>query len=228
MASNGASGFGLVQCQIVTAPKLVSLERERRVLEQSPPRALTPLVASGPEWKAELDPLYMLTRSLQWKQERDTSAGWELLEHLRSGDREVRGLATLLLSKSERLRARELRRARRRINRLHIHDVAGATTNPAKANAMNTPYGLEMVESCLTCRLRKNHWFCGLSPEGLKLLGEASHLITYPAGALLFVEGQSPRGTFCALLGQSKAFHHLARRQSAHTPDRRSRGSPGF
>jgi len=33
---------------------------------------------------------------------------------------------------------------------------------------MNTPYGLEVVESCSNCTLRKDKWFCGLSSEVLR------------------------------------------------------------
>jgi len=69
---------------------------------------------------------------------------------------------------------------------------------------MNTPYGLEIVESCLTCKLRQKHWFCGLSPDVLRLLVGASHLSTYPGGAVLFVEGQTPRGAFVLCSGRAK------------------------
>jgi CRP/FNR family transcriptional regulator len=63
---------------------------------------------------------------------------------------------------------------------------------------------MEIVESCLTCKLRKNQWFCGLSPSSLKLVGEASHITTYPGGALLFVEGQEPRGVYVLCSGKAK------------------------
>jgi len=33
---------------------------------------------------------------------------------------------------------------------------------------MNTPYGLEIIENCVTCKLRKDKWFYGLSPDVLK------------------------------------------------------------
>ena len=62
---------------------------------------------------------------------------------------------------------------------------------------MNTPYGLEIIENCVTCKLRQDKWFCGLSPEVLKSFSAASHLSTYPGGAVLFVEGQTPRGAWC-------------------------------
>jgi CRP/FNR family cyclic AMP-dependent transcriptional regulator len=69
---------------------------------------------------------------------------------------------------------------------------------------MNTPYGLEIIENCVTCKLRKDKWFCGLSPEVLKSFSAASHLNIYPGGAILFVEGQTPRGVLVLCLGKVK------------------------
>ena len=69
---------------------------------------------------------------------------------------------------------------------------------------MNTPYGLEIIESCLSCKLRKDKWFCGLSPDVLKSFSAGSRPGTYPGGALLFVEGQLPRGAFVLCSGKVK------------------------
>lgn len=69
---------------------------------------------------------------------------------------------------------------------------------------MNTPYGLEIIENCVTCKLRRDKWFCGLSPEVLKSFSSASHLSTYPGGAILFVEGQTPRGVVVLCSGKVK------------------------
>src|SRR5437667_9586740 len=69
---------------------------------------------------------------------------------------------------------------------------------------MNTPYGLEIIESCLTCKLRKDKWFCCYCPPVLKSLGSASHLSTYPAGAVLFIEGQMQRGALVLCSGKVK------------------------
>jgi CRP/FNR family transcriptional regulator len=111
----------------------------------------------------------------------------------------------MILTKAERLRARDVRRAVRKLSQLQIDRAADGGRRPReKVNAMNTPYGLEMVDSCVTCRLRRNNFFCGLSPEGLRSLEEVSHLITYPAGAILFVEGQTPRGAFVLCSGKVK------------------------
>jgi CRP/FNR family transcriptional regulator len=69
---------------------------------------------------------------------------------------------------------------------------------------MNTPYGLEIIESCLTCKLRKDKWFCCFSAPVLKSFSSASHLSTYPGGAVLFVEGQMPRGALVLCSGKVK------------------------
>ena len=69
---------------------------------------------------------------------------------------------------------------------------------------MNTPYGLEIIENCVSCKLRRDKWFCGLSPEVLKSFSAASHLSTYPGSAILFVEGQSPRGVLALCSGKVK------------------------
>jgi CRP/FNR family cyclic AMP-dependent transcriptional regulator len=52
--------------------------------------------------------------------------------------------------------------------------------------------------------LRKQHWFRGLSAEVLKMLSAVSLLSTCPGGAVLFVEGQMPRGAFVLCSGKAK------------------------
>jgi CRP/FNR family transcriptional regulator len=69
---------------------------------------------------------------------------------------------------------------------------------------MNTPYGLEIIENCVSCKLRQDKWFCGLSSEVLKSFSAVSHLNTYPGGAVLFVEGQMPRGGLVLCSGKVK------------------------
>jgi CRP/FNR family transcriptional regulator, cyclic AMP receptor protein len=159
----------------------------------------------GSEFGAAVDPLYLFCCGVLWHQQREASAGWELIHFLRSPDRDARTMAAALLAKTEhaRLLVRDLRRARARkpVARNEGHPVGQV---PSKVTEMKTPYGLEIVESCLTCRLRKDQWFCGLSPDVLRLLSAASHLSTYPGGAVLFVEGQVPRGAFVLCSGKAK------------------------
>jgi CRP/FNR family transcriptional regulator, cyclic AMP receptor protein len=153
-----------------------------------------------------VDPLYLFTLGTHWHQERDTGAGWELIRLLRSSDRDARTLAAELLAKTEhgRVLGRDLRRAKAKLNRPAAARAAEEEQGREKVTGMNTPYGLEIVENCRTCKLRKSQWFCGLSTEGVKLLGDARHLTTYPGGALLFVEGQAPRGVYVLCSGRAK------------------------
>ena len=69
---------------------------------------------------------------------------------------------------------------------------------------MNTPYGLEIVDNCLSCKLKREECFCNLSAPILKTFSGISHQTTFPPGATLFVEGQSPRGVFLLCSGKVK------------------------
>jgi CRP/FNR family transcriptional regulator, cyclic AMP receptor protein len=154
-----------------------------------------------------IDPLYLFFCSAQWHRDGDSTAGWELIHGLRSWDRGVRAVAAALLAKTEksRLLVRDLRRIRSGLDVIAAEYAIRPTgQSPDKVVTMNTPYGLEMIDSCLTCKLRKSHWFCHLSSEVLRPFSGASHLCTYPGGALLFVEGQLPRGAFVLCSGKVK------------------------
>lgn len=67
---------------------------------------------------------------------------------------------------------------------------------------MNTPYGLEIMENCAECIAHRPGYFCNLSPVALQGLDEAGHKSTLPAGAVLYVEGQNPRGMFIICSGR--------------------------
>lgn len=67
---------------------------------------------------------------------------------------------------------------------------------------MHSPYGLSA--ECLACHLRSDHFFCALSRESLKAFHQIKHAAVFPEGAVIFVEGQSPRGVFLLCQGQAK------------------------
>jgi CRP/FNR family cyclic AMP-dependent transcriptional regulator len=69
---------------------------------------------------------------------------------------------------------------------------------------MKTPYGLEIIENCLACPLHHDRLFCNLSPPALAGLDAISSAAIYPKGAILFVEGQEPRGVFVICNGRVK------------------------
>jgi CRP/FNR family transcriptional regulator, cyclic AMP receptor protein len=71
-------------------------------------------------------------------------------------------------------------------------------------DGMKTPYGLQVIESCLTCPLVKERIFCDLPQPVLAALDAISSSATYPKDAVLFVEGQEPRGVFVLCNGRVK------------------------
>jgi CRP/FNR family transcriptional regulator len=70
---------------------------------------------------------------------------------------------------------------------------------------MNSPYGLPCVESCFGCKLRSGNYFCAaLSQESLEAFNQIKHAAVFPEGAVIFVQGQTPRGIFMLCRGQAK------------------------
>jgi len=73
-----------------------------------------------------------------------------------------------------------------------------------RGSAMKTPYGLQVIESCLTCPLIKERIFCDLPRPVTAALDAISSSATYPKNAVLFVEGQDTRGVFVLCNGRVK------------------------
>jgi CRP/FNR family transcriptional regulator, cyclic AMP receptor protein len=67
-----------------------------------------------------------------------------------------------------------------------------------------SPYGLDIIESCLTCKTRSEHLFCDLPAAALQTFESIKYATAYPKGAVLFVEGQAPRGIFVLCKGRVK------------------------
>jgi CRP/FNR family transcriptional regulator len=63
---------------------------------------------------------------------------------------------------------------------------------------------MELVESCMTCKLRADRLFCNLPATTLQALENIKFATAYPPGAVLFVEGQQPRGIFLLCKGTIK------------------------
>ena len=72
------------------------------------------------------------------------------------------------------------------------------------SDPMRAPYGLEIIESCLSCPHREDRLFCNLPPTAVQGLASITSPASYPKGATLFVEGQSPRGVFILCNGRIK------------------------
>jgi CRP/FNR family cyclic AMP-dependent transcriptional regulator len=142
----------------------------------------------------EIDPLFLFACQIEWERREEPSAAWELLAAAQSPHADTRAHARALLCRSQRLGGLSL----------------GETSNPstrakrpaATEPSMRSPYGLDIVENCAQCTLTRSHFFCGLSHEGLSALDQVSHKSILPAGAILFVEGQDPRGMFIVCSGR--------------------------
>jgi len=69
---------------------------------------------------------------------------------------------------------------------------------------MHSPYGMELVENCLSCNLCSEGFFCRLPKPDLEAFQRIKFTLAYPAGATLFVEGQACRGIYVLCRGRVK------------------------
>jgi CRP/FNR family transcriptional regulator len=69
---------------------------------------------------------------------------------------------------------------------------------------MRAPYGLNIIDNCATCPVREEHLFCNLPAATLQRLNEIKSTAIYPKSAMLFIEGQQPRGVFVLCGGKVK------------------------
>jgi CRP/FNR family transcriptional regulator, cyclic AMP receptor protein len=73
-----------------------------------------------------------------------------------------------------------------------------------KRSYMRAPYGLNILDNCATCPVREEHLFCNLPVGAVQRLNEIRSSATYPKSAMLFIEGQQPRGVFVLCTGKVK------------------------
>jgi CRP/FNR family transcriptional regulator len=129
-----------------------------------------------------------------WQRKGDPSAAWEVIAAARSSHSDTQAHALALLERVQEYPARS------------------AVANPARETSphftkelpMKAPYGLEVIESCMGCKASRGHFFCRFSPSVLRSVDATSYHSVMPSGALLFVEGQSPRGVYVLCSGKVK------------------------
>jgi CRP/FNR family transcriptional regulator, cyclic AMP receptor protein len=138
--------------------------------------------------------LYLFACQVDWERREEPSAAWELLAAAQSTHLDTRAHARALLSSSQHLGG------------IGLGEAAEHETQPRRSSAteksMKSPYGLDIVENCAECTLTKSHFVCGFSRDSLRALDQVSHKSILPAGAILFVEGQNPRGMFVLCSGR--------------------------
>ena len=69
---------------------------------------------------------------------------------------------------------------------------------------MKSPYGLDIIESCMSCHERGHYLFCNLPEAAVEMLQEIKTTATYPEGTFLFLEGQTPRGMYSLCQGKAR------------------------
>jgi len=69
---------------------------------------------------------------------------------------------------------------------------------------MRAPYGLNIIDNCVACPVKEEHLFCNLPAAALQRLNEIKSTAIYPKAAMLFIEGQQPRGVFVLCNGKVK------------------------
>jgi len=163
------------------------------------PRGSLVSIETHPEWR---DPLYLFACQLEWEQTADPSAAWEVISAARGSHADTRAHARSLLERSQQAKPQ----VREEVPPDPAQDQEkeedpGSSTMEA---GMRTPYGLEIIESCMGCKASRDGFFCRFSPAVLRSLDEVSHHTIMPAGAVLFVEGQTPRGVFVLCSGVVK------------------------
>jgi CRP/FNR family transcriptional regulator, cyclic AMP receptor protein len=69
---------------------------------------------------------------------------------------------------------------------------------------MRSPYGLNILDDCVSCPVREEHLFCNLPLPVVQKLNDIKSTAIYPKSAVLFIEGQRPRGVFVLCTGKAK------------------------
>lgn len=65
-------------------------------------------------------------------------------------------------------------------------------------------YDFPIAHNYVRCELESSDFFCCLSEASLKTLQKIKHTLSYPAGAIIFTEGQAASGVYVLCQGQVK------------------------
>jgi CRP/FNR family cyclic AMP-dependent transcriptional regulator len=144
--------------------------------------------------KLEIDPLYLFACQMEWERSADPTVAWEVISAARSSQQDTRAQALFLLARTQETRPREEGSWERKESRSSIKKEAN----------MRAPYGLDVIESCMGCKASREGFFCRFSPAVLRPVDSASYHSVMPSGAVLFVEGQTPRGVYVICSGKVK------------------------
>jgi CRP/FNR family cyclic AMP-dependent transcriptional regulator len=153
------------------------------------------LAANAGAGESEIDPLYLFACHIEWEQREDAGGAWELIAAAQNLQSDTRAHARALLVASRHFQGSG--------SAGPSEDAVRTARHPEEEN-MSGPFGVETVEDLPGRSYANQSFFFGLSDPVLRALDHVSHKSTVPAGAILFVEGQSPRGIFILHTGRVK------------------------
>jgi len=78
------------------------------------------------------------------------------------------------------------------------------TTTPQGQRKARSSYGFSPSDECPGCELRNDSFFCNVSPQTARDLTDIRRTTSYPAGAILFMEGEPARGVYIICQGRVK------------------------
>ncbi len=143
----------------------------------------------------EIDPLYLFACQVEWERRGDPSAAWEVISGARSSNPDTRAHSRSLLERSPQPGP-------------HYPEDGDkayqAHSGFLKEAGMRTPYGFDIIESCMGCKAVQEGCFRRFSPAVQRAMDSISYHSVMPSGALLFVEGQTPRGVYVLCSGKVK------------------------
>src|SRR5208283_929042 len=105
------------------------------------------------------DLLYLFACQVEWERHADPSAAWEVISAARSQHADTRAHARSLLERSPQIEPQPPE---------DIPANGEGRGSPTTEAGMRTPYGLEIIESCIGCKASRNGFFCRFSPTVLR------------------------------------------------------------
>jgi CRP/FNR family transcriptional regulator, cyclic AMP receptor protein len=156
---------------------------------------LQPAPSTHPQ---EVDFLYLFARHIEWLQQEEPSAAWDILAAAQSSHGDTRAHARSLLASSHQLGGLGQGSGSGCV----LKQKRSSTRESERESNMNGQFGLETVDHAALPANVYPGFFAGFSVSTMQSLNDVCHQSLLPAGAILFVEGQNPRGMFILCTGK--------------------------
>lgn len=171
-----------------------------RAARTKPPSRVPDLQPAPSAHPQEVDFLYLFARHIEWLQHEEPSAAWDILAAAQSLHADTRAHARALLASSRQLGGLGQGSGSGRV----LKQKRSCMRESEKESNMNlnVQFGLETDDHAALPANAYPGFFSGFSESTLQSLNDVCHQSLLPAGAILFVEGQNPRGMFILCTGK--------------------------